>query len=168
MQKMILVDATKCTGCRTCELVCSVKNEGIANPARARVQVIKFEEILFEVPMLCQQCADAPCLASCPVSAISRDKDTGVVEINDDRCIKCRTCMSVCPFGAMSFDPVGKKMFKCDQCGGEPACVKFCETQALQFVDVTAVRTRKSWDRAQKLSEIVRYYNPEMSRIDQI
>jgi len=76
--------------------------------------------------------------------------------------------MMVCPFGAISFDPIGKRVFKCDQCGGEPICVRFCETEALQYVDVTAVRARKSWDRAQKLSEVVRYFNPEMARIDQV
>jgi len=165
MQKTILVDATKCTGCRTCELVCSVKNEGIANPARARVQVMRFEAIVFEVPMLCQQCASAPCVAICPKNAISLDKDSGVVKVNDDLCIGCKMCMVVCPFGAMSFDPVGKKMFKCDQCGGEPVCVKFCETKALQYVDVTDVRVRKSWESAQKISDVVRKLVPEMASV---
>ena len=163
MQKTILVDATKCTGCRTCELVCSVKNEGIANPSLSRVHVIRFEPIVFEVPVLCQQCASAPCIAICPVKAISRDKESGVVNINDDLCIGCKMCVVVCPFGAMGFDPVGKRVFKCDQCGGDPICVKFCETKALQYVDVTTVSFRKSSESAQKLSDVMRKFAPELA-----
>lgn len=158
MQKMILVDPTKCTGCRTCELVCSVKNERIANPARARVHIIRFDSIVFEVPMLCQQCVSAPCLAICPAKAISRDKESGVIDVNYDLCIGCKVCMLVCPFGAMSFDPVGKKIFKCDQCDGDPICVKFCETKALQYVDVTAVSSKKNWEGAQKFSELMQKF----------
>jgi len=155
MQKMILVDPVKCTGCRTCELVCSVRNEGVANPARARVHIVRFDPIVFEVPMLCQQCVSAPCMVICPVKAISRDKESGVVNVDYELCIGCSMCMMVCPFGAMSFDPVGKRVLKCDQCGGDPICVKFCETKALQYVDVTAVSLKKSWEGAQKLSELV-------------
>lgn len=163
MQKMILVDPTKCTGCRTCELVCSVKNEGIANPARSRIHIIRFDPIVFEVPMLCQQCVSAPCITICPVKAISRDKESGVVNISQDLCIGCKMCVVVCPFGAMGFDPVGKKVFKCDQCGGDPLCVKFCETKALQYVDVTAASLQKSWESAQKLSELARKFTPELA-----
>ena len=43
MAKTISVDPSKCTGCRLCELVCSVKNEGIANPYLARIHVVKWE-----------------------------------------------------------------------------------------------------------------------------
>lgn len=166
MEKTIIVDATKCTGCRTCELVCSVKKEGMANPSRARITVIRFEDIVFEVPMLCQQCADAPCLAVCPVKAISRDKDTGVIHVDHDRCIGCKSCMAICPFGAMGFDPRDKRMFKCDQCDGDPTCVKFCEPQALRYVDVLSVRARKSWDRARDVSDIARKFHPESGRMD--
>lgn len=166
MEKTILVDAKKCTGCRTCELVCSVKNEGIANPAKARVQVIRFETIVFEVPMLCQQCTSAPCMAICPVKAISRDNESGVLNVDDGLCIGCKMCMVVCPFGAMSFDPIGKKMFKCDQCGGDPFCVKFCETKALQYVDVTAVRFKKSSESAEKLSDVVRILEPALAPVE--
>ena len=155
MQKMILVDATKCTGCRTCELVCSLKNEGMVNPSLSRVQVSRFEDVVFEVPMLCQQCVDAPCVAVCPVKAPTRDEDTGIVTINYDKCIGCKMCVLACPFGAMSYNPTEKKVFKCDQCDGDPTCVKFCETEALQYVDAIALNTQKSRDKAQKLMEKV-------------
>lgn len=161
MQKVILVDAAKCTGCRTCELVCSVRNEGIANPARSRVHIIRFESVVFEVPMLCQQCTSAPCIAICPVNAITRDRVTGVVQVNHDHCIGCKMCIVTCPFGAISFDPAGRKILKCDQCEGDPTCVKFCETQALQYVDVTNINMKKGRESAQKLSEATRKYGSE-------
>lgn len=161
MQKIILVDATKCTGCRTCELVCSVRNERIANPARSRVHIIRFDSIMLEVPMLCQQCVSAPCIAICPVKAISLDKESGVVNVNYDLCIGCKVCMVICPFGGIGFDPVGKKIFKCDQCGGDPTCVKFCETKALQYVDVTVITLRKAREYAQKLSKVAREFARE-------
>ena len=121
MQKMILADAAKCTGCRTCELVCAVKNEGIANPARARVHIVRFEEIVFEVPMFCQQCEIAPCISVCPVKAIKRDEVLGLGKIDHDRCIGCKMCMAVCPFGAIGFNPVSRRVFKCDHCGEDVA-----------------------------------------------
>ena len=127
MQKTIVVDPKKCTGCRECELVCSIKNERVANPYRARITVVNFENILLQVPMLCQQCETAPCKAICPERAITRDEATGIVQVNYDRCIGCKMCVVACPFGAMKFDSVGKKVYKCEQCEGDPICVKFCE-----------------------------------------
>jgi len=158
MQKMILVDPEKCTGCRTCELVCSVKNEGVANPALSRVRIIRFDAVVLDVPMLCQQCASAPCILVCPTRAISRDDDLGVVKINYDRCIGCKMCLAVCPFGGMSFNPWANRVIKCDLCGGDPLCVKFCETKALQYVEVSAVNLLKKREAAQKLSELVRKF----------
>lgn len=164
MQKMILADAAKCTGCRTCELVCAVKNERIANPARARVHVVRFEEIVFEIPMFCQQCETAPCILSCPVKAIKRDEALGVGKIDQDRCIGCKMCMAVCPFGAIGFNPVNRKVFKCDHCEGDPTCVKFCETKALQYVEATTVNMKKSRDSAKKLSEMLQKLGQEQRR----
>jgi anaerobic carbon-monoxide dehydrogenase iron sulfur subunit len=161
MQKMILVDAAKCTGCRTCELVCSVKKEGMANPARARVHVVRFEEKVFEVPMFCQQCVSAPCMTSCPVKAINREEAEGVLKIDQDRCIGCKMCMAVCPFGAIGFNPVDCRVFKCDQCDGDPMCVKFCETQAIQYVEASTMNKKKSRDSAKKLSEMLQKMGQE-------
>ena len=155
MQKMILVDAAKCTGCRSCELVCSVKKEGMVNPSKARCHIIRFENIVFEVPVFCQQCVDAPCKTICPVKAISRDEEIGRTKIDHDKCIGCKMCMVVCPFGAMAFDPVRKRVYKCDQCDGDPTCVKYCDTQAIKYVPVTEVNQKKSIEGAQRLSGLI-------------
>jgi Fe-S-cluster-containing hydrogenase component 2 len=114
--------------------------------------VIKWEfEGLF-VPMACQQCQDAPCLMGCPVGAISRNEELNRVEVNYDVCIGCRTCVSVCPFGAMSFNPMDRKVIKCDLCDGEPQCARFCEIKALEFVEAGDVSLWKTRDAAKRLS----------------
>ena len=77
MAKVLTADFEKCTGCRLCELVCSVKHEGVSNPSRSRLKVEKWEWEGLYIPMLCQQCEDAPCKSVCPVKAISRDEELG-------------------------------------------------------------------------------------------
>ena len=76
MGKVLMLDMEKCTGCRTCELVCSVKHEGAANPSKSRIKIVKWEWEGRYVPMSCQQCVDAPCGQVCPVAAITRDRGT--------------------------------------------------------------------------------------------
>jgi len=68
------------TGCRLCELVCAVMHDGISNPSRSRIKVMKWESEGLYIPMSCQQCQDAPCMNVCPVKAISRDENLGLRE----------------------------------------------------------------------------------------
>ena len=77
MAKVIKIDYSKCVGCRTCEMVCSLKHEADVNPFRSRIKVVKWEEEGRAVPMNCRQCEAAPCEAICPVKAISRDEVMG-------------------------------------------------------------------------------------------
>jgi carbon-monoxide dehydrogenase iron sulfur subunit len=156
MKKVLMVDHSKCTGCRLCEVVCSVKKNRAVNPARARIAVIKWESICVETPMLCQQCESAPCMAVCPVKALARDEVIGRVTIDYDLCIGCRFCVAACPFGAMGVDPLARKVIKCDLCDGDPTCVKFCETKALQYVDASTANIAKMREAAGKLSELLR------------
>ena len=156
MRKMLIVDHSRCTGCRLCELVCSVNKGGAANPAAARITVVKWEPICVDTPMVCQQCDTAPCATVCPVQALSRDEELGRVTINYERCIGCRFCIAVCPFGAMGFDPVTRKVIKCDLCDGDPVCVKFCEPRAIQYVDASAANAAKSRQAAEKLADLMK------------
>ena len=52
--------------------------------------------------------------------------------------------MSVCPFGAMNYNLIDKKVFKCDLCGGKPQCVRFCDIKAVNFVSSDSVSVKKS------------------------
>ena len=62
MYRVVTVDIEKCTGCRSCEIACSLHNFGECNPARARIHVVKTqkEDVTTTIPILCRQCAD-PC-----------------------------------------------------------------------------------------------------------
>ena len=152
MAKTLYIDYQKCTGCRLCELVCAVFHDGISNPARSRIKVMKWEAEGLYIPMSCQQCQDAPCLNVCPVKAISRDEELGRVFVDYDVCIGCRSCVAVCPFGAMNFNIKDKQVFKCDLCDGDPQCVRFCEEKAIDFLEVDDVSIYKKRDAATRIS----------------
>ena len=133
----IVVDVEKCVGCRCCEYACSTKNYGECNPARSRIFAVRSieEAIIASVPVVCQQCEDPLCLAMCPVQALIRDEEThAVVVIDSERCLGCRTCVEVCPFGAPAVDPRTGITEKCDLCGGDPTCVKVCAFDAIKYL----------------------------------
>ena len=158
MAKMLLIDHEKCTGCRFCETACARAKESVANPARARISVVKWEMEGSAIPMVCQQCQDAPCVTVCPVKSLSRDEDLGRVVIDYDLCIGCKFCVAVCPFGGMGIDTVAKRVVKCDLCDGDPACVKFCSTEALQFVDASTVNIVKKREAAGRVEELIKRF----------
>lgn len=133
MKKVLVADFQKCTGCRTCEMVCSLSHVRECNPAKSAVQIVKWEADGIDVPIICQQCEEPACMGICPVHAIKRDSATGAMLIDYDTCIGCRMCMVACPFGAIAYDADRRKPIKCDLCSGDPKCVKFCEPQALSF-----------------------------------
>jgi len=55
----------------------------------------------------------------------------------------------------MSFDVLANKVIKCDFCDGDPQCVRFCETGAIQYVDASVVSTIKQRTAAEKFSGIM-------------
>jgi anaerobic carbon-monoxide dehydrogenase iron sulfur subunit len=158
MAKVLFVNPSRCTGCRTCELVCSIQNEQMANPQLARLRVIADKDQGLRVPMICQQCQDAVCMSVCPTHALSRDETLGIVKRDEERCIVCRSCVTACPFGAMGFDALNKKVFKCELCGGDPQCAKFCEDEAIKFVDSEVLVMDKKREAFKTLSALFDKY----------
>jgi Fe-S-cluster-containing hydrogenase component 2 len=120
-------------------------HESRFQPSKARIQVLSFDETVQDVPVVCQQCADAPCLDACPEGVISRDGKTNAVVVDQELCIQCGSCVSACVIGldavaseqklAIRLDDDSGFPLKCDLCGGDPQCVKFCPTEALVFSD---------------------------------
>jgi len=153
MDKALMINHEKCTGCRLCELVCAVKHDGVSNPTRSRIKVMKWEMEGLYIPMSCQQCQDAPCESGCPVGAISRNESLNRVEVDHEVCIGCRTCVSVCPFGGMTFNAIDRKVIKCDLCDGDPQCVRFCDVKAVEYVPAPDVSIVKKRDAALRLKE---------------
>ncbi|HIR68859.1 MAG: 4Fe-4S dicluster domain-containing protein [Oscillospiraceae bacterium] len=140
--KQLVVKPEKCIGCRTCELVCSFGHYQKFSPRLSNITVLEYEAATLAVPVVCQQCEDASCMKVCPVHAISRNED-GIVTINYDACIGCRLCTNACALGNMSYSPRLRKVFKCDQCGGDPKCVRYCPGGALTYEDAGRMDPRK-------------------------
>ena len=133
-RKTFFVDAELCTGCRLCELVCSLSKEGKCDPSRARIHI---ERHMFDglmIPRICRNCKDPPCVKACKRGALILDTETGWVTLNYNRCNNCTLCISACPFQAFTITPE-REVLLCDLCGGSPKCVDVCVTGAIQFLD---------------------------------
>lgn len=157
MAKVLSVDLSKCTGCRACELACSMTNTGEFNPSRSGIHVSFFHREFVYIPVVCLQCGDAPCAEVCPTRAIVRNESTGAMEISKTKCIGCKMCTMACPFGNIEFDAVEQRAAKCELCHGDPRCVLYCVTKALEFRESQAVGAEKRRALSEKLREV--YYS---------
>jgi Fe-S-cluster-containing hydrogenase component 2 len=153
--KMVVVDPSSCTGCQLCVAACSLKHESQVNPLYSRIRAIRFEGKGAYIPVTCQQCKDAPCQSVCPVKAIERHEETGALIVNQEKCIGCKACIIVCPFGAISWTADGR-IVKCDLCDGDPLCVKLCTREALAYVPATTAHLKTQVKAAEKFSEILK------------
>ena len=144
--KLIEVFHSKCVGCRLCEMVCSLVHEGECSTTRSRIRIYRDEEFGNNLVSLCIQCADAYCLESCTYGALSRDEKTGAVVVDEKSCTGCEECITACPVGGPFLDMDRNIVLKCDLCGGDPECVKFCSREALTLRDIDpASPDRKSF-----------------------
>lgn len=152
----ILIDTTRCVGCRTCEVSCSEANNlpepdydaDVFDQQRKTSEnhwtIIKgFEtengtEIY--VKNQCMHCNQPACAAACPTKAMLKTKN-GPVIWQADKCMGCRFCMLSCPFDVPKFEynsPI-PKIQKCIMCYERlkenkiPACVENCPEEALMF-----------------------------------
>lgn len=133
MRKRLIVTPERCVNCRSCEVACSFTHAGEANkPAVTRIRVYTFSEER-NVPVTCLQCEEAACMTVCPTGALSRNPETLAVDYNEEKCIRCKSCVYACPFGNCHFDAAYLHIAKCDLCGGDPACARFCPSGALVF-----------------------------------
>ncbi|NPV69318.1 MAG: 4Fe-4S dicluster domain-containing protein [Firmicutes bacterium] len=156
MKKVLMVNHEKCTMCRRCELVCSLKHAGEFNPVKARVNVAAFPDDFFYMPVTCQQCDEPVCAEVCPAGALSHNEVTGAVELDSNRCIGCRMCVAACPFGAMSYSAADETVFKCELCDGEPECALFCPWGAIEYAGADAINLEKRRGVALKLRDALK------------
>jgi anaerobic carbon-monoxide dehydrogenase iron sulfur subunit len=147
MLKALVIDPGKCTGCKQCEMACSLENEGEFNVAKSRIRVFDFHEQGRMVPYTCTQCAEAWCQQACPVNAITTDAATGTKIVHDNICVGCKVCTIACPFGTINYNASTHKVIKCDLCQGQPACADACPTAAITFQDTeqTGFDKMKLW-----------------------
>jgi formate dehydrogenase iron-sulfur subunit len=146
--KVIFMDLNRCIYCRSCEVACEREHNG-----RSFMSVVLFNNKR-PVPMNCRHCEKSPCVAVCPTKALNK-LENGPVIIETMKCIGCRLCAIVCPFGILEFDTLSKVMRKCDLCahrlsqGKAPACVTTCPARALTYDEFGAIM-QKTREKAAK------------------
>lgn len=151
----ILVDTTRCIGCRTCEGACAA-SKGLPAPDLSPTQVdrerktsdhaltvVNRHETKSGYAFLKSQCmhCDQPACASVCLTKALLKTETGQVIWRGNKCMGCRMCMVSCPFDVPKFEysSWNPKIVKCDLCdertskGGKPACVEACPAGALTF-----------------------------------
>jgi Fe-S-cluster-containing hydrogenase component 2 len=133
--KLLHVSPQRCTACRNCEMACAFVHSTQGVPGLSRIQTRSGPNAAppGNSVVVCLQCDDAACVAACPAHALFRDMKTGAIYVVEERCIRCYSCVAACPFGNMRKPSDTAFPVKCDLCGGDPACAKFCPTKALVF-----------------------------------
>jgi len=158
--RAVLVDTTRCQGCRACEAACAEAN-GLGEPAMAGDDAVfakrrttdqytftvvnRFETHDDKAPVRfakaqCMHCVDPACASACPVRALEKTA-SGAVTYTGNRCLGCRYCMVACPFDVPKFEYQKAMPYvrKCEFCherqakGEMPACTEVCPNGALQF-----------------------------------
>jgi len=162
MAKGMLIDVTKCMGCRGCQVACKEWNDLPAettacfgcydNPENLspitwnRVEFYEYEQNgqvnWFFRPVRCMHCLDAPCVKACPTGALYKH-EMGFTAYDESLCNGCGYCTQFCPFDVPRLKEttfLGKgKSSKCTFCqdrvpaGQVPACAKTCPPGAIQF-----------------------------------
>lgn len=162
-EKGVLVDLTRCIGCRGCQVACKSWNErkakltrihgNFTNPVKLNSECftnIRYVEQEIEsgpvwsfVKNQCMHCKDPACASACPVGALKKTPE-GPVVYHYDRCIGCRYCMIACPFDIPKYEwekAITPWVRKCTFCserikaGAIPACIKVCPMNVMKFGD---------------------------------
>ncbi len=154
-----LIDVTKCTGCRGCQVACKQWNSlpaeqttftgSLQNPKDLGYNtwcLIRFDEVEKNGKLnwlmrhdACLHCDWPACVKACPSPGALTKTDEGAVIHNPTYCIGCRACIVACPFDIPRNNPDLEKMAKCSLCydritdGKQPACVTACPTGCLSF-----------------------------------
>ena len=154
-----VIDLSRCTACRGCQVACKQWNELPASKTRNMGSyqnpqnlewntwtLIRFQEYVDQGGKFkwlfrkdgCMHCTDAACIKVCPSGALYRT-EFGSVGVRSKLCIGCKECITSCPFDIPRYDEKTDKIYKCDLCasrlaaGSPPACVLSCPTGALQI-----------------------------------
>lgn len=125
-QIWIARELSKCSGCRKCEIACSLFHENQIWPEASRIRIFMLVPGA-DFPHFCAQCEDYPCVRSCPANALSISKRTGAVLVKARLCTACGRCIDACPGRVPHMHPKEKRILICDLCGGNPQCVKVCQ-----------------------------------------
>ncbi len=141
--RAILVDITRCSGCRACMEACMRVHGFAGDPfqidslSASAYTIVEEKQGLF-VRKLCMHCVRPSCASVCPVSALTKTAQ-GAVTYDASRCLGCRYCIQACPFNVPRYewDKAVPAVAKCDLCidrlrrNEPPACVEACPADAV-------------------------------------
>ncbi len=144
-----------CIDCERCVKACAKTNDVPHYGSRTSILEKQRDfgegkkETIF-MPILCNHCNRPPCVRVCPTTATFKDKQTGIVTMNDGRCIGCKTCMTACPYNARYFKEETRAVDKCNFCWDtrlskgktDTACVEICPTYARIFGNISDPESR--------------------------
>lgn len=142
--KRLYYDIEKCMACKSCEIACCVGHSLSKDLFKVMLEeslplpLIKIKEKDRKpYPMSCRHCEQPLCVAACMSGCLTKDKKTGNVLHDKDRCVGCWMCVMVCPYGAIRPDRKRKIPLRCDMCKDldMPQCVKSCPTQAIVWIE---------------------------------
>ena len=132
-------------GCYACRMACQMINK--LEPEEAFISYKEIEQGTYPsvyaetVPVQCMHCENAPCQQVCPTHA-TYTTESGVVLVDEEKCIGCKYCMAACPYGVrIQIEKTGV-IEKCRFCwdgqnpGNPPACVGTCISGARIFGDL--------------------------------
>ena len=141
----MVIDLGRCFGCHACSVACKAQFDVPLGVWRSWVIVTekgKYPHVQRRfLPVLCNHCSNTPCLRGCPASAIERDEN-GIVQQLEEHCIGCGYCLQTCPYKMRFRHPEKKVANKCNFCaerleqGLQPACVNTCNAKARIFGDL--------------------------------
>ncbi len=104
---IMVIDIRKCVGCYACTIGCVAENKlppGVVYRPVVTQEIGEYPNIRIEfLPRPCMQCENPSCVPVCPVRATWKRPD-GVVAIDYDKCIGCRSCLNACPYGSRTSD----------------------------------------------------------------
>ena len=120
-----------CDGCGDCMTACAKRFSAEADIAQSRIKIVKGAKTP-EIA-ICRQCGDPKCVMNCPAAALSKNEQNGVIDWDSTKCVDCLLCTVGCAFGGIVREETLANVTKCDQCGGDPLCVKACPHDALRF-----------------------------------
>ncbi len=152
--RRVYVKEEVCIGCHLCEVYCQVEHSRSKDLIKAlkresprplpRLWVEERQPVSFSVP--CQHCTEPLCVYACLTGALHKDPESGIVTVDEERCVGCWTCILACPFGVIRQDKDRGKIVKCDLCIGKdiPACVANCPNEALVYAEAEDNSTSKT------------------------